>query len=529
LTVTDGSGIQATCEATVTVEDNIFPEWDNTPADLTVECDGSGNTVEFAAWLSSFIGNDNCPDPIVTNDSTGISNDCGATGSETVTFTLTDASANAIMVDATFTIEDTTAPTIDTAASDSTVECDGSGNTSELNAWLASIGTTGVASDLCAGVTWTNDFTDLSNECGAALVTFTATDDCGNYDTTTATFTIEDTTAPVINCPSDITAFTEGGVCGAIVNFQDAIAVEQCGSVVVSQTSGLGSGSQFPVGESVIEFTAQDQCGNLSTCVFIIQVIDDDLPEAICQNLTVLLDVSGVTSITAAYIDNGSNDNCGVDTLEINIDTFDCSHVGDNTVILTVTDFSGNESSCSATVTVYDLLAPQIECPANEIVNLDPDGTYTLGDYIGDGIATVTDNCTDPVTIFTQDPVPGTLLGLGIHVITFTAEDEYGNVSTCSFELDVEEILGANDTQDFASLVLYPNPADSSVYLSNPRQMDLSDVTIYDLTGRIVNKVDLTNMGSEITIDISTLANAPYLLVIKGNQGTSTKTLIINN
>ncbi len=36
-------------------------------------------------------------------------------------------------------------------------------------------------------------------------------------------------------------------------------------------------------------------------------------------------------------------------------------------------------------------------------------------------------------------------------------------------------------------------------------------------------------MGSEITIDISTLANAPYLLVIKGSQGTATKTLIVNN
>ena len=211
------------------------------------------------------------------------------------------------------------------------------------------------------------------------------------------------------------------------------------------------------------------------------------------------------------------------------MDTFDCSNVGNNTVILTVTDINGNENSCSAIVTVYDFLEPQIVCPADEVVNLDPDGTYTLGDYIGDGIATVTDNCSNPLTIFTQDPVAGTLLGFGIQVITFEAEDENGNVSTCSFELNVEGILGANDNQDFASLVLYPNPANSNVYLSNPRQMDLIDVTLYDLTGRILTKINLSNMGSEISIDVSTLANAPYLLVIKGNQGTSTKTLIVNN
>ena len=114
-------------------------------------------------------------------------------------------------------------------------------------------------------------------------------------------------------------------------------------------------------------------------------------------------------------------------------------------------------------------------------------------------------------------------------MITFTAEDQYGNVSTCSFELDIQEILGAGDAEDFASLVLYPNPADNEVILSNPRQIDLSEVTIYDLTGRIVHKVDLSTMGSEITIDISMLANANYILVIKGLEGISTKQLIVNN
>ena len=89
-----------------------------------------------------------------------------------------------------------------------------------------------------------------------------------------------------------------------------------------------------------------------------------------------------------------------------------------------------------------------------------------------DGSATATDNCTDPVTIFSQDPVAGSVLGFGTQVITFTAEDQYGNVSTCSFELDIQEILGVGDVEDFASLVLYPNPADSKVNLSNPRQID---------------------------------------------------------
>src|SRR5690606_39792994 len=108
---------------------------------------------------------------------------------------------NTSSTSATFTIEDTTAPVIDTDANDLTVECDGSGNTADLNAWLANNGGA-TSSDTCGDVTWSNDYSALSDLCGAtgsATVTFTATDECGNTSSTSATFTIEDTTAPVID------------------------------------------------------------------------------------------------------------------------------------------------------------------------------------------------------------------------------------------------------------------------------------------------------------------------------------------
>ncbi len=68
---------------------------------------------------------------------------------------------------ATFTIEDTQGPTISTDASDETVECDGAGNAAALSAWLANNGGA-VASDVCSGtVTWSNNFTAFSDDCGA--------------------------------------------------------------------------------------------------------------------------------------------------------------------------------------------------------------------------------------------------------------------------------------------------------------------------------------------------------------------------
>ena len=136
---------------------------------------------------------DNCSGVTWSNDHVALSDDCGATGSSTVTFA-TDDCGNATSTTATFTIEDTTNPSIDMMAEDSTVECDGMGNMTALNDWLANNGGA-TASDACSGVTWSNDIVALSDDCGAtgsATVTFTATDDCGNASSTTATFTIEE-------------------------------------------------------------------------------------------------------------------------------------------------------------------------------------------------------------------------------------------------------------------------------------------------------------------------------------------------
>ncbi|MGB3345188.1 MAG: ice-binding family protein, partial [Aequorivita sp.] len=67
---------------------------------------------------------------------------------------------------------------------------------------------------------------------------------------------------PVIVCPSDITANTDAGLCSAVVNFPNAIAIDpEDGVITTVQTSGPPSGSAFPVGTTTIEFSATDSDG----------------------------------------------------------------------------------------------------------------------------------------------------------------------------------------------------------------------------------------------------------------------------
>ena len=153
-----------------------------------------------------------------------------------------------------------------------TVECDGSGNTTELSNWLASIGTTGAASDDCSGITWTNNFTALSDLCGAtgsAFVTFTATDECGLTSTTSRTFTIEDTTDPAwVTPPADMTvecdgtADPSGAFAAWLVSFSGG---DICGTAAVTDNSAGLSDDCGATGTETVTFTLTDDCGNFIT------------------------------------------------------------------------------------------------------------------------------------------------------------------------------------------------------------------------------------------------------------------------
>lgn len=177
-------------------------------------------------------------------------------------------------------VVDDVAPTIDTEASPLVVECDGAGNVAQLNAWLASNGGA-VASDDCVSplyFNWSKNY-DANNwvtGCGNSKsqeVTFTVTDPSGNPANTTATFTIQDTKAPVLagtlvynqgpydrisDLPAAYTTVAEIEAAG--VSVTDACSPLDAGLVVTStQDETVGIECSYTV-ERV--YTITDACSN---------------------------------------------------------------------------------------------------------------------------------------------------------------------------------------------------------------------------------------------------------------------------
>jgi len=354
-TATDACNNSVSTVTTFTIEDTTAPMFTTEPQDAVVECDGLGNEDEYNAWLASYggaVAEDTCSDDITYSYSVVDTQVlCGNTSKTVVRFTATDACGNRVSKQATFTIEDTTAPEFITDAEDVVVECDGNGNLSDLAGWLQNrAGAT--AEDGCSEITWTHDFKGLSDDCGStgsATVTFTATDACGNSSSQTATFTIVDTTAPVFvgNLPQDRTIECSD----PMPEVETLSADDLCSKATVSFSEERIDGDCPNNYQLVRTWTATDDCGNTTEHVQTITVQDTPAPEFVgempAEEIFIRCeDLQDAETLKAM-------DNCG-DVTVVSYDEIIPDDCGDTKYVIlrhwVATDSCGNETTFTQTI-----------------------------------------------------------------------------------------------------------------------------------------------------------------------------------
>lgn len=127
-------------------------------------------------------------------------------------------------------------------------------------------------------------------------------------------------------------------------------SVYACGSFTLSLDKTTFNCTN--IGQNVVTLTATDINGNSASATAIVTVEDKTMPIIITKNISVQINATGNAIIADRDVDNGSSDPCGLVSYKLNRTSFNCSNVGPNTVILTVTDANGNQASGSAIVNV---------------------------------------------------------------------------------------------------------------------------------------------------------------------------------
>ena len=401
-TAADACGNATSQSQVLMVSDADAPDMTGVPLNATYECDALPDPATVEAT-------DNCSNVGVAFDEQISEGACSGESTVTRTWTATDECGNADTQTQTISLQDTVLPTLSGVPVDSTVECDSIPDPPVVTATdNCSEPTVELAEEVSPG-----------EDAGKGLIhrTWTATDACGNQTSQTQTIIVIDTTAPtLVGVPPDTTV-----ECDAIPEPPTVSATDNCATPNVTMEEEITEGDCSGQRTIVRTWKAVDDCGNETTAVQTIIVVDTTTPTL--TNTPTDATVSCDDVPPPAEV--GATDNCSTPTVELNEVAEPGACVGQTTITRTwtATDTCGNVSTFVQTLNVVDTAAPTI--------NGDPNDLLAECDDIPDAATfTASDNCSSDVSVeFSEDTIPGSCEGNYEILRTWTATDDCGNAA----------------------------------------------------------------------------------------------------
>jgi hypothetical protein len=348
---------------------------------------------------------------------------------------------------------------------------------------------------------------------GTSVVSYSATN---GQSTANCSFnvTVQDMIAPVItSCPANVSVTAAPGTCTAAVTVVGApVATDNCGIASITNSfNGTNNASgTYPAGTTNVIWTVTDLSGNTATCTTVVSVVDNTPPSnMVCPpNYTATVG-SGSCTAAVTVASATATDNCGITYSNSFNGTNNASGnypVGVTTVTWTASDPSGNSVTCSHTVTVTDLIAPTITCPANVSVTAGA-GACTAAVTVAS--PTTADNCS---VASTSNNFNGTnnasgTYPVGTTTVIWTVTDNSGNTATCSMTVTV--LPSATSPSAWASAV---NSSTSCTYATEQAfWQTLANITS---SGDDLSKPNNSNLNTTNAFSLNDVGNNGYVTTV---------------
>ena len=467
-TATDDSGNSATATQEITIND--AEPMLILPSDVIAEATGVLTRVD--------IGTANVTDNIDSLTATNNATDSFPLGVTIVAWTAKDSSGNTVTAVQKITVQDTTNPYFDAPESYNVfAEATGIFTSVEIN-------TVTVHDIADPDVTVTNDAPD-SFPTGATFVTWTARDSSGNTAQYNQVVVVSDRTSPTITAPDDVTIEADGLLTMIQLGVATATDLVDTAPRITSDAP-----TSFPIGVTIITYTAADDAGNSATDTQKVTVRDTTEPMLILP-LDVTAEATGVLTIldigTARVTDN-------VDSLTATNDAPDSFQVGETRVTWTAKDNADNEVTAVQTVIIRDTTKPVITVPDSIIA----EATDRLTP-VDIGSATASDIADPDVTITNNSPGS---FPLGSTVIEWSATDDSDNVTN-----DTQTVR----IQDTTNPVFTSFPEDITVTFLNRGTVEFETPVATDIFAATVlcdyDSGDSFPIGSTLVTCVATDAN----------------------
>lgn len=369
---------------------------------------------------------DNCEVNSVVISKTSFS--CSELGKNTVQITVSDLSGN-ITIGSTFVyVLDTIKPTIVSKSANIYLNTSGVANLNVADVNKSSYDNCKIDSVLI------NKASFSCANLGVNQIVLKLIDNSKNQSLTNVYVTVIDTVLPTVKY-KNINCYLNTSGTGKIVP-QDVNngSFDNCGIVSYALSQQTFDCSQ--IGTNFVNFILADKAGNSVSQSVKITVIDTICPKVKIKSKSLYLNQYGYVILSPADIDSASTDNCKISTKVISKSVFICGNIGNNTVAYTVTDPSGNYTTVSAPVVIYDTISP-INKTRNTSIYLDNNGYAVLSLYDVDKGSS--DNCGIAKSSLSKDRFY--CFELGKKYVEFQTSDASGNTTKSTIEITVEDTI----------------------------------------------------------------------------------------
>jgi len=327
-------------------------------------------------------------------------------------------------------------------------------------------------------ITYIDVITSTNNCPITVLRTFTVTDNCNNSESATQTITVQDTTAPSIALPSNVTIECTEDESSA--NTGVASGIDNCSTVSITESDSITAtcGNTKTI---IRTWTATDECGNTTSADQTITVQDTTPPTfTVPADLTVECDVDATDlTITGDVIDEADNCTTGLEAMySDSISDGNCANESVITRTWSLTDACDNTTTLVQTINVVDTTAPTFTVPANLNVECDVDVTDLT--ITGD-VTDEADNCTTSLEAIYSDSISdGNCANESVITRTWSLTDTCDNTTTLVQTINVVDTTAPTFTV----------PANLNVECD----VDATDLTI---TGDVTDEADNCSSGLE--------------------------------
>ena len=254
-------------------------------------------------------------------------------------------------------------------------------------------------------------------------------------------------------------------------------------------------------------------------------------PTIVWQPVDLYLNSKGEATVNPVDFDNGSSDNVSLSenlSFSVDIENFNCSNLGPNTIELTVIDEVGNFSTAMVSVNVIDDIAPTVSAQPTFTADLNGMAMYNLNPL--DIVKSSKDNC----NVDYYEASPAVLTAPGTYIVELTAVDTSGNVS--AVDISTVEIIDSQASAELkfggTTATIYPVPIGNQLNIQFSKSVNLATVSAQLLptspggTSYPISLSPNNGSGDFVSGDTSKVLLGTYILQVTVGNKTDAITVV---